>query len=125
MVLFATFVSESIEYVTPPLFPEHIVVGSSLIALAAVQLVWVWRMYDDSVADFRRRVESAIYKSIYKSFRMDAIPGLTDATYIKMDLDDFALYFEPNLLELDAFQPYHADVLPGARRRRGRRPRPS
>jgi hypothetical protein len=24
MVLFATFVSESIEYVTPPLFPEHI-----------------------------------------------------------------------------------------------------
>lgn len=88
-----------------------IVVVSSLIALAAVQLVWVWRMYDDSVADFRRRVESAIYKSIYKSFRMDAIPGLTDATYIKMDLDDFALYFEPNLLELDAFQPYHAEII--------------
>ena len=70
---------------------------SSLAALAALQLVWVWRMYDDSVSDFRRRVESAMYKSIYKSFRMDAIPGLTDATYIKMDLDDFALYFEPNL----------------------------
>ena len=88
-----------------------IVVVSSLIALAAVQLVWVWKMYDDSVTDFRRRVESAMYKSIYKSFRMDAIPGMTDATYIKMDLDDFALYFEPNLLELDAFQPYHAEII--------------
>ena len=88
-----------------------ILVVASLVALAGVQSVWVWRMYDDSVDDFRRRVESAMYKSMYKSFLMDAIPGLTDATYIKMDLDDFALYFEPNLLELDAYQPYYAEVL--------------
>ena len=38
----------------------------SLLCLAVVQSVWVYRMYSDSVTDFRRRVESAIYKSIYK-----------------------------------------------------------
>jgi len=83
----------------------------SLLCLAVVQSVWVYRMYSDSVTDFKRRVESAIYKSIYKAFRMDAIPGLADAKYIKINLDDFSLYFEPNLMELDAFQPYYAEVL--------------
>lgn len=68
-------------------------------------------MYNDSVTDFRRRVESAAYKSIYKAFRMDAIPGLEEATYIKINLDDFSLYFEPNLKELDALQPYHVEVI--------------
>lgn len=83
----------------------------SLLCLAVVQAVWVYRMYNDSVADFQRRVESATYKSIYKAFRMDAIPGLANATHIKMNLDDFSLYFEPNLIELDALQPYYAEVL--------------
>lgn len=83
----------------------------SLLCLAVVQAVWVYRMYNDSVADFQRRVESATYKSIYKAFRMDAIPGLASATHIKMNLDDFSLYFEPNLMELDALQPYYAEVL--------------
>ncbi len=82
----------------------------SLLCLAVVQSVWVYRMYNDSVTDFKRRVESAIYKSIYKAFRMDAIPGLADAKYIKINLDDFSLYFEPNLMELDALQPYYAEV---------------
>lgn len=84
---------------------------ASLLCLAVVQSVWVYRMYNDSVTDFERRVESAIYKSIYKAFRMDAIPGLADAKYIKINLDDFSLYFEPNLMELDALQPYYAEVL--------------
>ena len=83
----------------------------SLLCLAVVQAIWVYRMYNDSVADFQRRVESATYKSIYKAFRMDAIPGLANATHIKMNLDDFSLYFEPNLMELDALQPYYAEVL--------------
>ncbi|MBR5835153.1 MAG: HAMP domain-containing histidine kinase [Bacteroidales bacterium] len=83
----------------------------SLLTLAVVESVWVYRMYNDSVTDFRRRVESAIYKSIYKAFRMDAIPGLAEATYIKINLDEFSLYFEPNLIELDAYQPYYAEVL--------------
>ena len=84
---------------------------ASLLCLAVVQSVWVCRMYSDSVTDYRRRVESAIYKSIYKAFRMDAIPGLADAKYIKINLEDFSLYFEPNLMELDALQPYYAEVL--------------
>ena len=88
-----------------------ILVIVSLLSLAEVQSVWVFRMYNDSVDDFRRRVESAIYKSIYKAFRMDAIPGLADAKYVKINLDDFSLYFEPNLMELDALQPYFAEVL--------------
>ena len=83
----------------------------SLLCLAVVQSVWVYRMYNDSVTDFKRRVESTIYKSIYKAFRMDAIPGLADAEYVKINLDDFSLYFEPNLMELDALQPYYAEVL--------------
>lgn len=84
---------------------------ASLLCLAVVQSVWVYRMYSDSVTDYKRRVESAIYKSIYKAFRMDAIPGLADAKYIKINLEDFSLYFEPNLIELDALQPYYAEVL--------------
>ena len=83
----------------------------SLLCLAVVRSVWVYRMYSDSVTDFKRRVESAIYKSIYKAFRMDAIPGLADAKYVRINLDDFSLYFEPNLMELDALQPYYAEVL--------------
>jgi len=83
----------------------------SLLCLAVVQSVWVYRMYNDSVTDFKRRVESSIYKSIYKAFRMDAIPGLAYAEYVKINLDDFSLYFEPNLMELDALQPYYAEVL--------------
>ncbi len=84
---------------------------ASLLCLAVVQSVWVYRMYNDSVTDFKRRVESTIYKSIYKAFRMDAIPGLAYAEYVKINLDDFSLYFEPNLMELDALQPYYAEVL--------------
>ena len=107
----ATFASNQIEM--PRKFFRNISILAviSLLTLAAVQSVWVYRMYDDSVTDFKRRVESAIYKSIYKAFRMDAIPGLADAKYVKINLDDFSLYFEPNLMELDALQPYYAEVL--------------
>lgn len=84
---------------------------SSLLLLSVVQGVWVWSMYKDSVFDFTRRVESATYKSIHKAFRMDAVPGLTFAEQINIDLDSFVFYFEPNLLELDAFQPYQVEVI--------------
>ena len=108
--LFATFASNRIEMSRKFFRNISILAVISLLTLAAVQSVWVYRMYDDSVTDFKRRVESAIYKSIYKAFRMDAIPGLADANYIKINLDDFSLYFEPNLMELDALQPYYAEV---------------
>ena len=106
----ATFASNQIEMSRKFFRNISILAIISLLTLAAVQSVWVYRMYDDSVTDFKRRVESAIYKSIYKAFRMDAIPGLADANYIKINLDDFSLYFEPNLMELDALQPYYAAV---------------
>lgn len=109
--LFATFVSNLIKMSRKFFRNISILAVLSLLTLTFVQSVWVYRMYDDSVTDFKRRVESSIYKSIYKAFRMDAIPGLSDATYVKIDLDDFSLYFEPNLMELDAFQPYYAEVL--------------
>ncbi|MBQ9137417.1 MAG: HAMP domain-containing histidine kinase [Alistipes sp.] len=88
-----------------------ILVVLSLILLATVQGVWVYRIYRDSENDFVRRVESAAYKSIYKAFRMDAIPGITTAKRVNIDLTQFALYFETNLLELDALQPYKAEVM--------------
>ena len=106
----ATFASNQIEMSRKFFRNISILAVISLLTLAAVQSVWVYRMYDDSLTDFKRRVESAIYKSIYKAFRMDAIPGLADANYIKINLDDFSLYFEPNLMELDALQPYYAEV---------------
>ena len=106
----ATFASNQIEMSRKFFRNISILAVISLLTLAVVQSVWVYRMYDDSLTDFKRRVESAIYKSIYKAFRMDAIPGLADANYIKINLDDFSLYFEPNLMELDALQPYYAEV---------------
>lgn len=88
-----------------------LVVIASLVLLAVVQCVWVGRIYRDQVADFTRRVEAAAYKSIYKAFRMDAIPGLSVAKQVRIDLDEFALEFEPSLLEHGLLQPYAVEVV--------------
>ena len=86
---------------------------ASLALLAIVQCVWTIKMYTEQKEDFVRRVESAAYKSIYKAFRMDAIPGLQATNMININIDEFALYFTPNLLELDISQPYVAEILSG------------
>lgn len=83
----------------------------ALLLLSVVQGLWVWRMYRDRVADFERRVRMAAYKSVYRSFRMDAIPGLQSSDRVQIDLADFTLYFDPNLLELDALEPYVLEVV--------------
>lgn len=88
-----------------------LVVIASLVLLAVVQCVWVGRIYRDQVADFKRRVEAAAYKSIYKAFRMDAVPGLSVAKQVRIDLDEFALEFEPSLLEQGTLQPYAVEVI--------------
>ncbi len=88
-----------------------LVVIASLLLLTVVQCVWVGRIYRDQVTDFKRRVEAAAYKSIYKAFRMDAIPGLSVAKQVRIDLDEFALEFEPSLLEQGTLQPYAAEVI--------------
>lgn len=84
---------------------------AALTLLAVVQGVWVWQMYRDRVADFERRVWSAAYKSVYRSFLADAIPGLQAGNRVQIDLNDFALYFESNLLELNALKPYVLEVV--------------
>ncbi len=88
-----------------------LVVVASLTLLAGVQCWWVAKMYREQENDFARRVESAAYKSVYKSFRMDAIPGLVAAQRINIDLDDFAFTFDPALLELDAMTAWQAEII--------------
>ncbi|MBQ3083596.1 MAG: hypothetical protein IJC47_06635 [Alistipes sp.] len=88
-----------------------IVVFTSFVLLAFVQAIWVERIYHDQVADFTRRVEAAAYKSIYKAFRMNALPGLSVATQVRIDLDEFALEFEPALLEQGTLQPYAVEII--------------
>lgn len=106
-----TFVIETRQTMRKLFRNISILVVASLAVLVAMQCVWVWRMYNDEVEDFTRRVQSATYKTIYKSFRMDAIPGFRPAEQVSINLDDFALWFEPNLLELDALQPYCVEVI--------------
>lgn len=88
-----------------------IMVVTSLLALTALQGAWVWRLYRDTVEDFERRAQSATYKTIYKVFRMDPTLGFMPSEQIRIDLDEFALYFTPNLLELDALQPYAVEII--------------
>ncbi len=88
-----------------------IMVVASLLALTAVQCAWVWTLYRDTVEDFERRAQSATYKTIYKVFRMDPTLGFRPSEQIYINLDEFALYFTPNLLELDALQPYAIEIL--------------
>lgn len=88
-----------------------IMVVTSLLALTALQGAWVWTLYRDTVEDFERRAQSATYKTIYKVFRMDPTLGFMPSEQIRIDLDEFALYFTPNLLELDALQPYAVEII--------------
>ena len=83
---------------------------ASLTLLAAVQCVWAWRIYRDAVDAFRNRVESAAYKSVYESIRTDPF-GTEPSGDLKVDLDDFGLYFTANMLETGTLQPYCAEVI--------------
>lgn len=88
-----------------------VIVVVSLVLLAAAQCLYVVRLYRDAVDSFDRRVQSAAYKSVYKAFRMEDVPGAGPAGVINVDLDDFEIYFSANLLELDALQPHAVEVV--------------
>ena len=104
--------SETLEKMKRTYFRNlSVVVVASFVLLAVVQCLWVGRLWRDQVSDFTQRVEAAAYKSIYKAFRMDAIPGLAAASQVRIDLGEFALEFEPSLLEDDALQPYAVEVI--------------
>lgn len=82
-----------------------------LIGLAIVQSIWVVRLYNDTVADFHSRVQSAIYKSIYKSFITVNPLQPSEIISININLDNFDLYFKNSLLESEALQPHNIEVL--------------
>ena len=82
-----------------------------LIGLAIVQSIWVVRLYNDTVADFYSRVQSAIYKSIYKSFITVNPLQPSEIISININLDNFDLYFKNSLLESEALQPHNIEVL--------------
>ena len=82
-----------------------------MMLLIAVQCFFVWRFRRDAAEEFGRRVWSAAYKSVYKAFRMEDVPGRGTSEVINIDLDDFELYFSANLLELDALQPHIAEII--------------
>ena len=83
----------------------------SLLLLTIVQCVWGVKMYNDQKNDFMRRVETAAYKTVYKAFKADIIPGLQEADVVQINLDDFSIWFDINLLELDIQEPYMAEVI--------------
>lgn len=83
---------------------------ASLTLLAAVQCVSAWRIYRDAVDAFCSRVESAAYKSVYETIRTEPF-GHAPTGGVKVDLDDFGLYFTANMLETGTLQPYCAEVI--------------
>ena len=82
-----------------------------LVGLAIVQGVWVVRLYRDTVEDFHSRVQSAIYKSIYSSFINYDPMKPSEVISINVNLDNFDLHFQDNLMELDALQTYNLEVI--------------
>lgn len=88
-----------------------ICVVALLIGLAMVQIIWVVRLYEDTVADFHNRVQSAIYKSIYQSFINVDPERPSEIISININLDDFDAHFQSNLMESEALQPHNIEVL--------------
>lgn len=88
-----------------------IITVTALIVMVVVQCAWIWRFYSNSVEDFRGKVESTAFKTIYKTFRMNSIPGISSAEVINIDIDDFNTEFQASLLEQGLLVPYAASVL--------------
>ena len=88
-----------------------ICVVALLAGVAIVQGVWVVRLYRDTVEDFHSRVQSAIYKSIYSSFINYDPMKPSEVISINVNLDNFDLHFQDNLMELDALQTYNLEVI--------------
>ena len=88
-----------------------VVVTLALALLTIVQCAWVWKTYNENIESFRRRVQSATYRTIYKSFRNCDIQGTSTSRNIYIDLTDFATWFEPYLKEMEVYQPYYLEVI--------------
>ena len=84
---------------------------ASLILLATIQAVSVYSAYRNRVEEYHNRVETTTYKSIYSAFRMDAVPGIPNASRVRINLQEFRLFFEPNLRDVAIDEPYNIDII--------------
>lgn len=84
---------------------------ASLMLLATIQAVSVYSAYRNRVEEYHNRVETTTYKSIYSAFRMDAVPGVPNASRIRINLQEFRLFFEPNLRDVAIDEPYNIDII--------------
>ena len=84
---------------------------ASLMLLATIQAVSVYSAYRNSVEEYHNRVETTTYKSIYSAFRMDAVPGVPNASRVRINLQEFRLFFEPNLRDVAIDEPYNIDII--------------
>lgn len=84
---------------------------ASLILLATIQAVSVYSAYRNRVEEYHNRVETTTYKSIYSAFRMDAVPGVPNASRVRINLQEFRLFFEPNLRDVAINEPYNIDII--------------
>jgi signal transduction histidine kinase len=79
--------------------------------LATIQAVSVYSAYRNRVEEYHNRVETTTYKSIYSAFRMDAVPGVPNASRVRINLQEFRLFFEPNLRDVAIDEPYNIDII--------------
>ena len=84
---------------------------ASLMLLATIQAVSVYSAYRNGVEEYHNRVETTTYKSIYSAFRMDAVPGVPNASRVRINLQEFRLFFEPNLRDVAIDEPYNIDII--------------
>lgn len=84
---------------------------ASLMLLATIQAVSVYSAYRNRVEEYHNRVETTTYKSIYSAFRMDAVPGVPNASRVRINLQEFRLFFEPNLRDVAIDEPYNIDII--------------
>lgn len=84
---------------------------ASLMLLATIQAVSVYSAYCNRVEEYHNRVETTTYKSIYSAFRMDAVPGVPNASRVRINLQEFRLFFEPNLRDVAIDEPYNIDII--------------
>ena len=84
---------------------------ASLMLLATIQAVSVYSAYRNRVEEYHSRVETTTYKSIYSAFRMDAVPGVPNASRVRINLQEFRLFFEPNLRDVAIDEPYNIDII--------------
>lgn len=84
---------------------------ASLILLATIQAVSVYSAFRNRVEEYHNRVETTTYKSIYSAFRMDAVPGIPNASRVRINLQEFRLFFEPNLRDVAIDEPYNIDII--------------